>query len=192
MFIRVIDEALEKLLRKELPLPADVGDIAFDAPTSNWSAQLSRIAVNLFLHDVTRSNHPGRSPVLRRGPDGSPGERRASQPMVQLSYLLSAWAGTPRDEHQLLGDVVSVLAGIEQLSPELLSAPLSSSVYVGFADDGQYRTKDIWSALGGNLKASFTLQVSVAADAFEWTEQAPAVTRIEALAAPRPRTPAGR
>jgi hypothetical protein len=110
--------------------------------------------------------------------------------MVRLGYLVSAWAGTPRDEHQLLGDVVSLVAATEHLAPELLSTPLSSSVWLNFGEDTHNRPRDLWGALGGKLKASFTLQVTAAADSFEWSDEAPAVQRIVALTAPMPRVPA--
>lgn len=185
MFIGTVDTGLERLLRHSLPLPEEVGDITFEAPTSNWSAQLSRVTVNLFLYDVARSGHPVRSITSRTGPDGV-AQRRAPQPMVQLSYLVSAWAGSIKDEHQLLGDVVGVLACAEIIPPDLLPDELSSSAALGFGEDAGNKTREIWTALGGTFKASFTLQVHVAADAFEWTEQAAAVERIEALAKPVP------
>ncbi len=191
MFISVVETGLERLLRAELPLPDDIGDVTFEAPTNNWSAQLSRLTVNLFLYDVARSNHPVRALTRRTGPNGTT-ERRAPQPMVQLGYLVSAWAGSTRDEHQLLGDVISRLTAIEQLPPDLLPMPLSSSVHLGFAEDDQNKVREVWSGLGGQLKGSFTLQVTVAADAFTWTEQAQAVERVEALTAPIPRkSPSG-
>lgn len=189
MFIRSVDEGLEQFLRAGLPLPPEVGDVSFDAPDGSWAAQLSRLTVNLYLYDVARSAQPSRSQMQRSTGQGTP-QRRLPQPMVQLGYLVSAWAGTPRDEHQLLGDVVSLVAAHEHLAPELLGAPVSSSVWLNFGEDAQNRPRDLWGALGGSLKASFTLQVTVAADSFEWTEQAPAVQRIVALAAPIPRSPA--
>jgi hypothetical protein len=186
MFIRSVDEGLEQFLRAGLPLPPEVGDVSFDAPDGTWAAQLSRLTVNLYLYDVTRSTQPSRAPMQRSTGQGAP-QRRTPQPMVELGYLVSAWAGTPRDEHQLLGDVVSLVAAHEHLAPELLGAPVSSSVWLNFGDDSHNRPRDLWSALGGSLKASFTLHVTVAADSFDWTEQAPAVQRIVALTAPIPR-----
>ncbi len=185
MFISVVETGLERLLRTELPLPDEIGDVTFDAPTSNWSAQLSRVTVNLFLYDVNRSAHPARSAIRRVASDGAV-QRRAPQPIVQLGYLVSAWAGTPRDEHQLLGDVISRFTAIDQLPAELLPTPLSSSVHLSFADDPHNRPREIWSALGGQLKGSFTLQVSVAADAFEWTDAPRAVERVVAMSRPMP------
>ncbi|MCW2491684.1 MAG: hypothetical protein QOH56_1767 [Pseudonocardiales bacterium] len=185
MFIRTVDDGLERLLRASLPLPEEIGDVAFDAPTSNWSAQLSRITVNLFLYDVSRSTQPTRSATQRIDSNGR-SLRRAPQPMIQLGYLVSAWAGSPRDEHQLLGDLVSRLAAVQALPPELLPSAVTSTVHLDLAEDPLNRLRDIWSGAGGQLKASFTLQVTVAADSFDWQDQAPSVTRIEALTLPKP------
>jgi Pvc16 N-terminal domain len=181
MFIRIVDEGLERLVRAELPLPKDVGDVSFEVPSSNWSAQLSRVTVNLFLFDVTRSTHPNRAPVRRVDENGK-GQRRPPQPMVELSYLVSAWAGNPRDEHQLLGEVLSKVAGLDVLPDEYLSRPLSSSVQLSFVEDDRHRARDIWNGAGGSLKAGFTMHVTVAADTFGWAPEPPAVTSIEGSA----------
>ena len=180
MFISHVDAGLEKLLRTRLPLPEEMGDISFDPPDPSWSAQLSRIAVNLFLYDVQRSAQPSGAMAVR-SPDGGSVQRRRPQPMMQLAYLVSAWAGSARDEHQLLGDVVSIVAATEVVPPDLLSDSLGSSVRLSI-DDPDSRTREVWSASAGSLKASFTMLVTVAADSFDWEDQAPAVERIRAMA----------
>lgn len=183
MFIRVVDESLERLLRAELPLPAELGDVSFDQPTGTWSAQLSRLTVNLFLYDVARSGQPSRSPMRRAvagvdGAAGPTGQRRPPLPMVRLGYLVSAWAGNPRDEHQLLGEVVNRLAGLPGLPDQYLPEPAGTSIDLSFGEDEQNRLRDLWTAVGGQLKASFTLQVHLPADAFDWTAEAPMVTEV--------------
>jgi hypothetical protein len=180
VFISSVDAGLERLLRERLPLPEDVGDISFDPPAGSWSAQLSRITVNLFLYDVQRSTQPSRAPVHKPVADGRD-LRRHFQPMAQLGYLVSAWAGSPRDEHQLLGDVFSVLAGVDSIPEELIEGELSSSAQVSLGDDRSL-VREIWSATGGSLKASFTMKVSVATDTYVWEEQAPPVDRIAGMA----------
>lgn len=185
MFIRLIDEGLERLIREELPLPADLGDVSFDAPTGTWGAQLSRLTVNLYLYNVARSTQPSRSAVTRPTSDGR-GQQRRLLPMIQLDYLASAWAGSPRDEHQLLGDLIDRVSGMTTLPPEYLPAPVSSSVTMEFADDPGNRPRELWSSLGGQVRACFVLQVTVAADAFDWEDTAPRVQRIAALTHPIP------
>jgi hypothetical protein len=186
MFIRLVDEGLERLVRDRLPLPQDLGDVSFDAPSSNWSAQLSRITVNFFLYDVARSNEPARSLPRRDLPDGR-AQRRLPLPTVQLGYLVSAWAGSPRDEHQLLGDVISTIAGLTTLPEEYLPSPPASTVHLNFAEDPGNRPREIIGGSGGQLKAAFTLLVSLAADTFEWEAEAPRVERVQALTGPIPR-----
>lgn len=186
MFIRDVDEGLEKLLRARLPLPEDIGDISFDAPTGTWSAQLSRLTVNLFLYHLDRSAQPTRAPQKRFDANGRP-ERRGAQPMIELGYLVSAWAGSPRDEHQLLGDVTSLLAGLAILPPEYTSPALNSSVSLLFGSDEYTRPREVWQGVNGQLKACGVLKATVAADTWEWQDEAPAVDRVSVLSSPIPR-----
>jgi hypothetical protein len=127
VFISHVDSALERLVRVRLGLTEDVGDVSVATPDKDWAARQTRITVNLFLYAVHRSAEPSRSPTRPEGGDPRRTFRRP-QPMVQLSYLVSAWAGGPRDEHQLLGDLVSMISGIDVLPAELAPAELSSSV----------------------------------------------------------------
>ena len=106
MIIPTIDTGLEALLRSGLPLPETVGDISFESPSGTWSAQLNRITVNLFLFGVGRSTQPPR-PADRPRPSNGRVQRRNPIPMLELHYLVSAWAGVVRDEHQLLGDALA-------------------------------------------------------------------------------------
>ena len=69
MIIPTVDTGLEALLRDRLPLPATLGDISFESPSGTWSAQLSRITVNLFLFGVGRSGQQPR-PATDRVVDG--------------------------------------------------------------------------------------------------------------------------
>jgi hypothetical protein len=178
MFIRIVDEGLERLVRAEVPLPEEIGDVSFDAPSTTWSAALARPTVNLFLYDLARSEHTNRAPTRRVDENGTR-QRRAPQPMIQLSYLVSAWADNPRDEHQLLGEVISRFAGMEILPPEYLPRALSSSVHLSLVDQNQQQARDIWSGAGGALKAAFSLNATVAADTFGWTQEPPLITSIE-------------
>ncbi len=168
------------MIRDRLPLPEDVGDVVFDPPTGTWSAQLSRITVNLFLYDIQRSNQPSRSATLR-AVDGEPTMRRRPQPMVRLGYLMSAWAGSPRDEHQLLGDLISMIAATEGVPAHYFPAEPATSVHLGLGDERSL-PRELWTAAGGQLKASASFQVTVGADSFDWEQTAPPVERIAAMA----------
>ena len=188
MFIRTVDDSLERLVRSRLQLNEDVGDVTFDVPTGAWSAQLSRIAVNFYLYNVQPSGQPSRT-VNRRVDANGAAERRNPQPMIQLDYLVSAWAGSPRDEHQLLGELINLFAATQVLGPDQLTGELSSNVGLSMAPDESTRPREVWAGSGGQLKAAFHLQATVAADSFGWEGEAPLVQRIEAMARRMPATP---
>ena len=189
MVITTIDGGLEQLLRRLLPLPVDLGDVSFTAPERSWGAQLSRITVNLFLFDVNRSAQPSRAPAQRTRPDGQI-ERRPPLPLVQLSYLVTAWAGNTTDEHQLLGDVLRCLLSNPVLPPTDLPEPIEGSVQMSLADRGARSLGDLWSALDARPKPAFQLDVTAALDA-PWGTTAAPVERIQSLVAPRGSTAGG-
>lgn len=198
MIIPHVDSALEKLLRRELDLPDGLGDVSFDPPSGTWSAQLSRITVNLFLFGVGRSPQPPRPAVDRlvERPDGSQGaQRRPPVPMLQLNYLVSAWAGTVRDEHQLIGDALSCLLQHQAVPADLLPADFAPGVQLAVAHHDNNRAKDVWSTVGGAIKPSFELVVTTAGDALPFADLAPLATRVaprlDAMPAPAAATGRG-
>jgi hypothetical protein len=193
MIIPMIDAGLESLLRAELPLPATVGDVSFDPPSGTWSAQLSRITVNLFLFGVGRSPQPPR-PATDRVVDGVR-QRRPQLAMIELHYLVSAWAGTVRDEHQLTGELLGHFIQHQILPESHVQGSLVSPIQLAIAPHDNNRAKDVWSTVGGTIKPSFELVVTSAIDALPFEDLPPAVQRIESLVAPyggsRPVTRAG-
>ena len=190
MIIPTIDTGLEALVRQALPLPAALGDVSFDSPSGTWSAQLNRITVNLFLFGVGRSPQPPR-PAVDRVVDGRP-QRRPAIPMLQLHYLVSAWAGSVRDEHQLIGDVMAVFLLTQVLPGEHLPREMTSGVQLAVAPHDNNRAKDVWSTVGGAIKPSFELIITTPTDALPYEDLPPAVERIEGLVAPRATFPQGR
>ncbi len=187
MIIPTIDSGLDALVRSQLPLPPTLGDVSFDPPSGTWSATLNRITVNFFLFGAGRSSQPPR-PGTDRSVDGRQ-QRRLPIPMLELHYLVSAWAGAVRDEHQLLGDTLTAFLNHQVLPPELLPTQLTAHVQLAVAAHEINRAKDVWSAVGATIKPSFELIVTGAADALPYEDLAPAVQRIERLLAPRSRFP---
>lgn len=182
MIIPVIDAGLESLIRERLPLPATMGDISFDPPSGTWSAQLSRITVNLFLFGVGRSTQPAR-PAVDRVQDGIR-QRRPQLPMIELHYLVSAWAGTVRDEHQLTGELLSHFIMNQVIPGEHLPSSVTSPIQLAIAPHDNNRAKDVWSTVGGTIKPSFEVVVTSSIDALPFVDLAPDVQRIEGLVAP--------
>ncbi|MEO7125116.1 MAG: DUF4255 domain-containing protein [Nakamurella sp.] len=193
MIIPVIDAGLESMIRQELPLPSTVGDVSFDPPSGTWSAQLSRITVNLFLFGVGRSPQPPR-PAVDQVVDGVR-QRRPQLPMIELHYLVSAWAGTVRDEHQLTGELLSYFIGQQILPSGNLPDGMVSPIQLTVAPHDNNRAKDVWSTVGGTIKPSFEVIVTTPIDALPFADLPPAVERIRSLVAPHygsQRGPVGR
>lgn len=167
--LHLLDESLEAFLREVVPLPARDVDIAFAAPDAEWSATLStRPTVDLYLWDI-RPNLTERDygEVIVEEQDGRR-FRRDPLPRVDCRYLITAWTSEVRDEHSLLGDVLSAL-----LVNPVIAAGHLQGVFASVrplpsmrlrAGDGS-ENSDFWSALGGQLKPGLDLVVTITVDA---------------------------
>jgi Pvc16 N-terminal domain len=183
VLIPLVEQGLEKLVRTALPLPEQVGDVSFDPPSRTWAAQLSRITVSMFLFGVGRSPQPPRPVADRSDPSGRI-LRRQPLPMIQLNYLVSAWAGNVRDEHELLGDVLGCFLLHQALPAELAAPGLLSSVQIALAPADTPRVKDVFASVEGSMRAAFEIVLTTALDVGAWADAPPSVQRIEALTAP--------
>jgi len=178
VLIPTVEDGIERLLRATLPLSTEQGEISFEPPSSTWSASVNRLTVNAYLFGIRRSSQPSRVQENRPGPDGRL-QRRFALPMVELSYLVSAWAGSVRDEHALLGDVLARLLAHPVIPAEHLTAPLDSAVQLALGGEELVKPREVWAGIGGQLKASFVLQVTVAADAYPWETAPTQVAGVE-------------
>ncbi|WP_079189224.1 DUF4255 domain-containing protein, partial [Streptomyces kebangsaanensis] len=162
--IHEVDEGLRRLLG-ESGLEASGVEVVFDAPTRDWAARRSAPTVCVFLYDI-------REDTTRRGSgagevhdaDGHLVARRAPPRWFHLTYLVTAWAGRPQDEHRLLSQVLARLTAADTLPARLLTGTLAElGLTVGLDTAGAGldapAAADVWSALGGELKASLGVRV---------------------------------
>ncbi|MEU8030958.1 DUF4255 domain-containing protein [Streptomyces sp. NPDC049099] len=162
--IHEVDEALRGLLG-ESGLEASGVEIVFDAPTRDWAARRNAPTVCAFLYDI-------REDTSRRGSgagemydaDGYVVARRTPPRWFELTYLVTAWASRPQDEHRLLSQVLAALVAAEALPERLLTGSLAElGLTVGLETAGAAldapAASDVWSALGGELKASLGVRV---------------------------------
>jgi hypothetical protein len=162
-----LDETLEGMLKDELGRHGFEGiEIAFEAPTREWSGQLSAPAVNLFLYDMRESedDRPSGWTKQRIGDEFVEGP----PPLVmEVSYAITAWAQAVQDEHRLLSQVLSVLYAYPHLPEEALNGRLrnGSQALTIKAKVGQAKgdKADFWTAVGGQYKASldYVVRLSV-------------------------------
>ncbi|MFE3518263.1 DUF4255 domain-containing protein [Streptomyces sp. NPDC059166] len=162
--IHEVDEGLRRLLG-EAGLEASGVDVVLDAPTRDWAARRSAPTVCAFLYDI-------REDATRRGSgagevhdeDGHLVARRSPPRWFELTYLVTAWAGRPQDEHRLLSQVLTCLVAHDTLPARLLTGTLAElGLTVGLDTAGSGpdapAASDVWSALGGELKASLCVRV---------------------------------
>jgi hypothetical protein len=171
---------MERFLRAEVPLTEDVADVSFKMPDRTWSAGVNRPTLNLFLYDVhkdARFTTAGRA-ERRNGGDV---ERRQGAPVIDLRYVVTAWATEPRDEHQVLGNTLRCVLANGVLPEEYLGDGLSARAgYLVLAVGTENRKAgDVAPALEGRARASFELEIAVPVDAFDWTLAGPPTEAVE-------------
>ncbi|MFW6695763.1 DUF4255 domain-containing protein [Streptomyces sp. MAR4 CNX-425] len=162
--IHEVDEGLRRLLAESGLEVAGV-EVVFDAPTRDWAARRSAPTVCVFLYDIredTGRRGSGAGEVYDTA--GHVVARRAPPRWFELTYLVTAWAGRPQDEHRLLSQVLARLVASDTLPGRLLSgtlAELGLTVSLDTAGTGADvpAAADVWSALGGELKASLGVRV---------------------------------
>jgi hypothetical protein len=179
--LHLLDETLEAFLRSVVPLPPREIDVAFEAPDGEWSAALSaKPTVDLYLWDI-RPNLSERESGEVVIEENGRRVRRAPLPRVDCRYLVTAWTSEVRDEHSLLGDVLSAL-----LLYPVIEAEHLQGIFAGVrplpglrlrTGDGS-ENSDFWSALGGQLKPGLDLVVTVTVDATLRTVAGPPVETV--------------
>ncbi|MGP3686791.1 DUF4255 domain-containing protein [Streptomyces sp. IBSNAI002] len=162
--IHEVDEGLRRLLA-ESGLEASGVEVVFDAPTRDWAARRSAPTVCVFLYDI-REDHTRRGSGAGEvyDADGFVVARRTPPRWFDLTYLVTAWASRPQDEHRLLSQVLACLVSTDTLPQHLLGGTLAELGLLVDVDAGGTgmdapAASDVWSALGGELKPSLGLRV---------------------------------
>ena len=145
-------------------------EVVFDAPTKEWSARRNAPALDLYLYDIREDLARRENGLIDVHDDeGKVRERRRPPRYYKLSYLVTAWTQRPEDEHRVLSLVLSCFLRFERLPEELLTGQLSGlklpvAITVGLPPGEDRSFADVWSALGGELKPSLDLVVTVPFD----------------------------
>lgn len=163
--IQDVDETLRALIKREALNGSQV-EIAFDAPTRDWSARRNAPTINLYLYDI-REDMARRDAALGpvRSPEGYVTGHAMSPRRYKLSYLLTAWTQRPEDEHRLLSACLASLIRHDALGPAEMEGALAEQtlpVYITVAMPlGPDRSiADVWSAMGGEMKPSLDVVVT--------------------------------
>src|SRR6201995_969582 len=174
-----LDETLRGLLREELEVHGFEGvDIAFDAPAREWSGQLSKPTVNIFLYDL-REAEGLRSPEWSSNKQGGR-VREGRPPMVmECSYAVTAWTQAVEDEHRLLSQVLAILFAFPELPQDKLNGRLANGSQAwpikARVGQGKGEKSDFWSAVGGQYKVSLDYVVRLSVESGAQLERGPQV-----------------
>jgi hypothetical protein len=164
--IHEVDGALRALVRNDA-LGGTQVNVVFDAPTRDWAAKVNAPTVNLYLYDI-REDMRRRSRGLSNEYDarGTVIARHRPPRYFKLSYLITAWTRRPEDEHRLLSSLLLCLLESDamptrHLTGSLAELPLPVPMTIALPPPEDRSFSDVWSALGGELKPSLDLVVSV-------------------------------
>src|SRR3989441_3876205 len=166
--IQDVDESLRALVKRDA-LNGSKADIAFDAPNKEWSSRRNTPTVDLYLYDI-REDLEQREVMWEdiRG-DASNSrlvtERRPPPRRFKLSYLVTAWTQRPEDEHRLLSSLLVCFLRNPTIPADALSGALAQArqpilLNIALPPPQDRSIADVWSALGGELKASLDLVVN--------------------------------
>jgi Pvc16 N-terminal domain len=173
--IHDVDQTLLALLRRE-GLDGSGAEVVFDAPTREWASRRNTPTLDVYLYDIREDlRRRSRGQLNEYGQDGRVVARHLPPRHFKLSYLITAWTQRPVDEHRLLSRVLGCFLAHDKLPDELLVGSLAAMglpvpVTVGLPPPEDRSFADVWSALGGELKPSLDIVVSVPVDTGQFTE----------------------
>jgi len=160
-----VDEALRKLVVRDI-LDGSGSEISFEAPTTDWASRRPTTPIlDVYLFDICEDVEL-RNVFFEdvRDAEGRVAHRQPPPRRFALSYMITAWAERPEDEHRLLSSALAALVGFAVLPADVLEGPLGEQSYplvvtIGLAPREGRATADRWRAIGGKLKPSLDLVV---------------------------------
>ena len=166
--IQDVDETLRALVKKDA-LNGSKADVAFDAPTKDWSSRRNTPTIDFYLYDI-REDLEQREVMWEdiRGDARDARmitERRPPPRRFKLSYMVTAWTQRPEDEHRLLSALLACFLRHPTIPADALTGALMEArqpILLNIAQPPpQDRSiSDVWSALGGELKPSLDLVIN--------------------------------
>jgi Pvc16 N-terminal domain len=165
-----VDESLRRLVLRDAVNGSGV-ELSFEAPTREWASRRNAPTINVYLYDI-REDLERREVEYEevRDAQGRVTERRAPPRRYTLSYLLTVWTQRPEDEHRVLASLLACFLKSDRLPDDVLTDALAAQPYairttIALPPPKDRALADLWSALGGELKPSLDLVVTVPFDA---------------------------
>jgi hypothetical protein len=163
-----LDEALREFLIRELPVRENEIDISFEQPRREWSARLNRPTLNLFLREIRenvrlRSPQPGSSQSV----NGNVAVLQRQPVRVDLSYMATAWAKDPLDEHRILSRLLAALFRLRGVPDDLVAEHVPGQdagvpMRMAGGDTTGSSASDMWSVLDNELRPAVDFVATLA------------------------------
>lgn len=168
--IHDVDESLRALVQRDV-LNGTKVEVSFDAPNKEWAGKRQGPTLNLYLYDVHEDVTRRRAQYEEKRDDrGRVVDRLMPPRRFRLSYLVTAWTQRPEDEHRLLSAMLACFLSHDELPRDVLQGALTEEVTgqrsavrstIGLPLPPERSLSDVWTALGGELKPSLDLVVTV-------------------------------
>lgn len=178
--INEVDETLRAMVRADVVNGADV-EVVFDAPTRDWASRRNKPTIDLYLYDIREDMRRRSQGVIeKRNERGVVEERQALPRFFKMAYLITAWTQRPEDEHRLLSAVLASFMRFDVipesfLTPLLAESRMPVAIQIAYPPPEDRQVSDVWSSLGGDLKPSVDLVVTMAVKPQRFYEVAQAV-----------------
>ena len=178
--INEVDETLRAIVKAEILSGADV-DVVFDAPTRDWASRRNKPTLDLYLYDIREDLRRRETGIIEeRNEKGIVVARRQLPRFFKLAYLITAWTQRPEDEHRLLSAALALfmrydLLPSDYMTPLLVESGAPLLVQIAYPPPENRQVSDVWSSLGGDLKPSIDLVVTLPIQPDSFLEVAKAV-----------------
>lgn len=174
--IHDVDETLRAIVRRDVINGSDI-EVLFDAPTKEWASRRNTPTIDIYLYDIREDlKRRETGQWFTRNEEGRKTGVTTLPRFFKLSYLITAWTQRPEDEHRLLSSMLACFLPLEALPVDVLQGDLAAARYpllvkIAMPPKEERAISDLWTALGGELKPSLDLVVTVP---FEMGRAAPA------------------
>jgi hypothetical protein len=167
--IRALDETIKSVILEKGGFRVSDVDIRFDQPTHDWSAGLTKPAINCYLYDV-RENLELRNQewVVEREGNGQ-SKKKIAPLRIDLSYLITAWTNEVEDEHTILWRVLVALSSVwilpeSVLKGELVHQPYPIPTQTAQVSEAMRNLSDLWNVMENELKPAVNYTVTLAVE----------------------------
>ena len=167
--IKSLDETIKNLILAKGRFGAGDVDIRFDQPTRDWSAGLTKPAINCYMYDLRENTElRSREWIVEREPNGQ-AKKKIAPLRVDLSYLITAWTNEVEDEHAVLWRVLVALSSVPVLPASLLKGDLVHQPYpivtqTAQVTEAMQNLSDLWNVMENELKPAINYTATLAVD----------------------------